>query len=80
MERILNFKLFELKSEIQFKKQPKKEGAKTDIYFVYKSGTLIGQIKWYSRLRGYSFLPSNDCSDEIKDFVKTLMYNRRKEK
>jgi hypothetical protein len=31
-------------------------------------------------MRGYAFLPTNDISDEIKDFVKDLMKKRREEK
>ena len=37
------------------------------------------EIKWYSRMRGYAFLPTSDCNDEIKDFIKDLM-KKRKEK
>ena len=67
-------------SKLKFTLQPKKKGAKTDIYNVSKDGNVIGQIKWYSRLRGYAFLPTTDCNDEIKDFIKDLMKKRRDEK
>jgi hypothetical protein len=31
-------------------------------------------------MRGYSFLPTIDCDNEIKEFVKALMVKRRAEK
>jgi hypothetical protein len=31
-------------------------------------------------MRGYAFLPSTDCDNEIKEFVKELMKKRREEK
>lgn len=77
------YKLFDSKKEeskVKFTLQPKKKGAKTDTYNVIKDGNIIGQIKWYSRLRGYSFLPTNDINDEIKDFVRNLMKKRQEEK
>lgn len=80
MEYIKSFTLFENKSRISFNKQPKKKGAKTDVYNVIKSGNTIGQIKWSSRMRGYAFLPTKDCDSEIKDFIKDLMSKRRSEK
>jgi hypothetical protein len=67
-------------SKLKFKKMPKKKGAKTDVYDVIKDGNVIGQIKWSSRMRGYAFLPENDISDDIKNFVKDLMKKRREEK
>ena len=78
--RIKTFQIFESKSNLTFTKQPKKKGAKTDVYNVTKSGNVIGQIKWSSRMRGYAFLPTNDCDNEIKEFVKDLMAKRRAEK
>jgi hypothetical protein len=83
MKHLQSYKLFESKKEvskIKFTLQPKKKGAKTDTYNVTKEGNIIGQIKWYSRLRGYAFLPTNDCNGEIKDFIKDLMKKRRDEK
>lgn len=74
---------FESKKEVsnlKFTLQPKKKGAKTDTYNVSKDGQVIGQIKWYSRMRGYGFLPTPDCNDEIKEFIKDLMKKRREEK
>lgn len=72
--------IFENKSNLKFTKKEKKKGAKTDTYDVSKSGTVIGQIKWSSRMRGYTFLPTTDCDNEIKEFVKELMKKRREEK
>ena len=75
--------IFEAKKEVsnlKFTLQPKKKGAKTDTYNVNKDGQVIGQIKWYSRMRGYGFLPTPDCNDEIKEFIKDLMKKRREEK
>ena len=83
MKHLKIFNLFESKKEsskVNFTLLPKKKGAKTDIYNVTKDGNIIGQIKWYSRLRGYAFLPTNDCNDEIKDFIKNIMKKRRDEK
>jgi hypothetical protein len=72
--------ILESKSNLKFTKKEKKKGAKTDTYDVSKSGTVIGQIKWSSRMRGYAFLPTTDCDNEIKEFVKELMKKRREEK
>ena len=80
MEYLKTYKIFESKSNLKFTKKEKKKGAKTDTYDVTKSGTVIGQIKWSSRMRGYAFLPTTDCDNEIKEFVKDLMKKRRKEK
>jgi hypothetical protein len=80
MKYLKDWLVFESKSSIKFVKQTKKAGAKTDTYNVIKSGNVIGQIKWSSRMRGYAFLPTTDVSDEIKDFVKDLMKKRREEK
>lgn len=80
MEYLKSYKVFENKSNLKFTKKEKKKGAKTDTYDVSKSGTIIGQIKWSSRMRGYAFLPTTDCDNEIKEFVKELMKKRREEK
>lgn len=77
MRHLDTYKIFENKSSIKFIKKEKKKGAKTDTYDVSKNGTIIGQVKWSSRLRGYAFVASNDCSDEIKDFIKDLMVKRK---
>jgi len=77
MKYLETYKIFE---NVKFVKQTKKEGAKTDTYNVSKSGDIIGQVKWSSRHRGYSFLPTPDCEPEIKEFVKELMAKRRKMK
>jgi hypothetical protein len=77
---IFESKLFEAKSNIKFIKKDKKKGAKTDTYDVSKSGTIIGQVKWSSRMRGYAFLPTADSETEIKSFVKELMDKRREDK
>lgn len=80
MEYLKSYKLFENKSNLKFTKKEKKKGVKTDTYDVSKSGTVIGQIKWSSRMRGYAFLPTTDCDNEIKEFVKELMRKRKEEK
>jgi hypothetical protein len=80
MLHLKTYKIFESKSNLKFTKKEKKKGAKTDTYDVTKSGTVIGQIKWSSRMRGYAFLPTTDCDNEIKEFVKDLMKKRREEK
>jgi hypothetical protein len=80
MEYLKSYKVFEEKSNLKFTKKEKKKGTKTDTYDVSKSGTVIGQIKWSSRMRGYAFLPTTDCDNEIKEFVKELMKKRREEK
>ena len=80
MEYLKSYKVFEEKSNLKFTKKEKKKGAKTDTYDVSKSGTVIGQIKWSSRMRGYAFLPTTDCDNEIKEFVKELMKKRKEEK
>jgi hypothetical protein len=80
MKYLKTYKLFENKSNLKFKKQTSKKGAKTEIYDVLKDGNVIGQIKWYSRLRGYAFLPMKEHDTEIKDFIKDLMNKRREEK
>jgi len=80
MEYLKTYKIFESKSNLKFTKKEKKKGAKTDTYDVTKSGTVIGQVKWSSRMRGYAFLPTTDCDNEIKEFVKDLMKKRREEK
>lgn len=76
---IKSFKLFEEKSDLQFIKQPKKEGNKTDTYIVLKNNKEIGRIKWSSRVMGYAFLPLEDNDLEIKTFIKKLMQDRRNE-
>jgi hypothetical protein len=80
MKYLKTYILFESKSNLKFTKQPKKKGAKTEIYNVSKDGNIIGQIKWSSRMRGYAFLPTTDSSDEIKEFIKDLMSKRKSEK
>ncbi len=77
---IESYEVFESKSNIKFIKKEKKKGAKTDTYDVSKSGNIIGQIKWSSRMRGYAFLPASDCESDIKEFVKDLMSKRREGK
>jgi hypothetical protein len=78
MKYLKSYILFESKSNLKFVKQPKKKGAKTETYNVNKDGNIIGQIKWSSRMRGYAFQPTTDSSDEIKEFIKTLMKSRKK--
>jgi hypothetical protein len=78
MKYLKDWLVFESKSSIKFVKQTKKVGAKTDTYNVIKSGNVIGQIKWSSRMRGYSFLPEKEHDTEIKEFIKGLMSDRKK--
>jgi hypothetical protein len=77
MKYLKSYILFESKSNLKFTKQPKRKGAKTETYNVSKDGNVIGQVKWYSRMRGYAFQPTTDSSDEIKEFIKDLMVKRR---
>jgi hypothetical protein len=83
MNNIKTYNLFvtdSLLESVKFIKQPKKSNAKTEIYNVSKDDVIIGQIKWSSRVRGYDFLPTSDCSTDVKDFIKELMKKRREEK
>jgi hypothetical protein len=77
MKYLKSYILFESKSNLKFTKQPKKKGAKTETYNVSKDGSVIGQVKWSSRMRGYAFQPTTDSSDEIKEFIKDLMIKRK---
>ena len=63
--------------KLKFNKQSRKKGAKTDIYNVVKGGTTIGQVKWYSRLRGYGFLPPSGDESEVTEFVKEISKTHR---
>lgn len=78
MKYLITYNIFESKSSIKFIKKKSKKGAKTEIYDVVKSGDVIGQIKWSSRLRGYAFLPEKEHDEEIKTFIKDLMSKRKK--
>jgi hypothetical protein len=80
MRYLQTYQIFESKSSIKFVKKSTKKGAKTDTYDVVKSGEVIGQIRWSSRMRGYAFLPEKDHDDEIKTFIKDLMSKRRSKK
>lgn len=80
MRYIKAYRLFESKSNIKFVKKESKKGAKTETYDVVKSGEVIGQIRWSSRLRGYAFLPEKDHDEEIKAFIKDLMSRRKSKK
>lgn len=80
MKYIDTYQIFEAKSSLSFTKQTRKKDAKTDVYNVTKSGTLIGQVKWSSRARGYAFLPTYDCEADIKEFVKDIMSEYRASK
>ena len=66
-------------SKLKFNKQSRKKGAKTDVYNVVKGGTTIGQVKWYSRLRGYGFLPPDGDETEVKEFVTKISKTHREE-
>lgn len=74
------YRLFESKSSVKFVKKESKKGAKTETYDVIKSGEVIGQIRWSSRMRGYAFLPEKEHDEEIKSFIKDLMSKRKKSK
>lgn len=82
--KILDFTLFNLlegkTTDIKFVKQPKKDSAKTDVYKVFKGDIEIGLVKWFSRMRGYAFLPTTDCAEEVKEFIKDLMTKRKLKK
>ena len=65
---------------VKFVKTSKKKDAKTDTYNVTKGKVVIGQVKWSSRMRGYAFLPTADCDNQVKEFVKDLMKKRRESK
>lgn len=83
MKHLKTFGLFEkseIKSVINFIKKASKKDAKTETYDVVKSGEVIGQIRWSSRVRGYAFLPEKEHDDEIKSFIKELMNKRKKAK
>jgi hypothetical protein len=69
-----------LNESVSFKKKQKKKNAKTDVYDVMRDKTLLGQIKWSSRVMGYAFSPTKDCEKKVKDFIKDLMAERRKNK
>ena len=73
-------KMAHLHESVKFKKKQKKKNAKTDVYDVTKGKTVMGQIKWSSRVMGYAFSPTKDCEKQVKDFVKDLMAERRKNK
>lgn len=83
MRYLKKFSLFEkaeIESAIRFIKKPSKKDAKTETYDVVKSGEVIGQIRWSSRLRGYAFLPEKEHDNEIKSFIKGLMSKRKNTK
>jgi hypothetical protein len=80
MKYLQTYQLFESKSNIKFVKKESKKGAKTETYDVVKSGEVIGQIRWSSRMRGYAFLPEKEHDGKIKDFIKDLMSKRKKAK
>lgn len=80
MKYLKTYKIFESKSSLKFVKQPTKKDAKTETYNVVKDDEVIGQIKWSSRMRGYSFLPEKQHDDEIKTFIKNLMCKRKNSK
>lgn len=80
MKYLTEYRLFESASSIRFVKKESKKGAKTETYDVVKSGEVIGQVKWSSRMRGYAFLPEKEHEGEIKDFIKGLMSKRKKAK
>lgn len=80
MRYLQEYRLFESKSSVKFVKKESKKGTKTETYDVIKSGEVIGQIRWSSRMRGYAFLPEKEHDEEIKVFIKDLMSKRKKSK
>jgi hypothetical protein len=81
MRHIKTFQIFEkaeIESAIKFIKKPSKKEAKTETYDVVKSGEVIGQIRWSSRIRGYAFLPEKEHDEEVKTFIKELMSKRKR--
>ena len=74
------YALFESRPSIRFLKKPSKKGTKTETYDVVKSGEVIGQVRWSSRMRGYAFLPEKEHDEEIKGFIKDLMAERKSKK
>jgi hypothetical protein len=73
---------------IEFVKQVKPSFRKTDIYLVMtKDGnSLLGQVAWYAAWRCYAFYPNANCVFEktclqdITDFIKNLMEQRKQKK
>ena len=61
---------------------------KTSIYTVLTKGSRenIGEVKWYPQWREYCFFPesktvwSRGCLDEIHEFMKRLMRERKEAK
>ena len=81
MRHIKTFQIFEkaeIESAIKFIKKPSKKEAKTETYDVVKSGEVIGQIRWSSRIRSYAFLPEKEHDEEVKTFIKELMSKRKR--
>ena len=81
MRHIKTFQIFEkaeIESAIKFIKKPSKKEAKTETYDVVKSGEVIGQIRWSSRIRAYAFLPEKEHDEEVKTFIKELMSKRKR--
>ena len=77
---MLSYEYFMITEALKFTKKSKKKGAKTDVYDVMRNKTLLGQVKWSSRVMGYAFTPTKDCEKQVKDFIKDLMAERRKNK
>lgn len=75
---LLNYILFEKKSELEFNKIP--SSGKTEIYEVIYQGNRIGLIKWVSRLRGYGYQPLKEIDVPVKDFIKNLNQEYRNKK
>ena len=77
MKYLLNYKIFETKEDLIFKALPLKKGRKTINYNVVYKGQIIGQIKWFSRLRGYGYFPIVELEVPVQDFIKKLNQERR---
>ena len=64
--------------------EPLRKGQKTQIWQVMsQQGGFLGDIKWYSPWRTYSFFPDSDtlyeddCLKEIANFIGRLMNERK---
>ncbi len=63
-----------------------KQKPKTSVHNVIGrfSGTHLGQIKWFSRWRQYTFFPlpntafNIECMNDISEFIQGLMDQRKK--
>lgn len=78
--------LSEFKSKwLRFQEEEIPVDRKTKIIRIYntESGHLLGEIRWFSTFRSYSFYPENDmvfeptCMNDISDYILLLMEQRQ---